>query len=214
LNVPVNSPPDRNPLHSNVLSFLVAIEGGGSAPLPVADSSKISAELEGDVPMANTPSDRVALWLRRHRDLITKDAAERKIPAEAIAGAVAWEGLQNVTPVNWKAEGPGKVHWDFGSAADQVEQMGYLPVVDVTERLKRVQDADWALRCVSIDKKLIPGGPFFEPIGVNQGQTAIRPLNARAYFLYKSRTGDIYKPNAEMGDWVQKNLTYLNGALR
>lgn len=250
LNLRVDSPPDRGLFYLNMLQvyFLVRIEGGRSANLPVADPSAISAELEGAVPMANTPFDRVTLWLRRHRDLIIKDAAERKIPAEAIAGAVAWEGLQNVAPLPLKFEGPGKVHYDDGSAADQVEQLHYLPAAaNWGDRLMRLLQADWALRYiaaimgayadlsdkagsgairgrpeilttlyqgVSIDKNLIPSGPFFTSIGVKDSQTAIRPLNASAYFSYKARTGQPYQPNAEMGSWVQKNLGYLTNSLR
>lgn len=130
--------------------FLRGFPGGGkpqtagpsiTAPSPVSpiptrssdqwNTSGVSWELT-DAPAASTPRERVAAWLRTYRRAIEDAEARHGVDRRAIAGAIAWEALQNVIgkPNIRLWVGPGKVHvteWKGKSSAEETEQLGYLP---------------------------------------------------------------------------------------
>ena len=100
------------------------------ANLPVTDTGTISYELRNIAPIAQTPPDRVQLWLEKYSGQINAAASLRHIDPVAIAGAIAWEALINTHFGLTGSYGPGKVHpteSDGLSAAAQVENLGYLP---------------------------------------------------------------------------------------
>ena len=115
------------------------------------EAGALSVELQNRAPIADTRMDRVALWLTQNERAITGAAASYEVPAEAIAGAIAWEALENVSPwpslTKW-ALGPGKVHpvpwltkqrWLTSTAAQQVEQLGLITRTDDLTRIRLVQ---------------------------------------------------------------------------
>jgi hypothetical protein len=129
--------------------FLGGFPGGGkpqtaepaiTAPSPISPTpTRSSDEFAGDVsweltdaPAASTPRERVAAWLRTYRGAIEAAETRHGVDRRAIAGAIAWEALQNVIgkPRVRRWVGPGKVHVTEGgakSAAEETEQLGYLP---------------------------------------------------------------------------------------
>ncbi len=136
----ITKPPERgsNPFSPNVPNYLIVDvepvkafketnKANNAATLKVAEPDALSVELEGKTPLANTRTDRVALWLAANRALIQTYASVYKVPASAIAGAIAWEALYNVATIK-TYQGPGKVHpisnqLGVPSAAQQVETL-------------------------------------------------------------------------------------------
>lgn len=73
----------------------------------------LSHELNDRAPLGANAGDRVFLWIKQNKALI-KDAASRyQIPAEAIAGMIAWEAIENRSKLgipSIRGGGVGKVH--------------------------------------------------------------------------------------------------------
>lgn len=67
---------------------------------------------------------------------------------------------------------------------------------------------------IMVRKTLIPPSLHIDDVHAPPGMTPIRPLNALPYFQYKARNRETYRPNAEMGAWVQQNVDYLRRAFR
>jgi hypothetical protein len=102
-----------------------------------ASRGELSYEL-ADAPSSPNPKARARLWLIQHRPEIEAAEARFKIDRRAIAGAIAWEAIENVR-LAWtpSSVGPGKVHiyrdldkgdWlNEDTVAKQTEGAGYLP---------------------------------------------------------------------------------------
>ncbi len=76
-------------------------------------SFELQSTLLGAVdPAANAPTreQRVSLWLQKYSSYIKSTAKTFDIDPIAIAGAIAWEAIQNVSIFSARAVGPGKVH--------------------------------------------------------------------------------------------------------
>jgi hypothetical protein len=91
-------------------------------------------------PGATDAEQQVYAALFAHRTQITAAAAKFDVSRVAIAGAIAWEMLENVRPSGWRSVGWGKVHtfnfpafWD-DPIAKEVEDRGYLPKRTSAER--------------------------------------------------------------------------------
>jgi Protein of unknown function (DUF1402) len=88
--------------------------------------------------------------VRQRRDTIKKAAVDYDVPAEAIAGAILWEGIENPYHRSFGRLGPGKVHpgefWEK-SEAEKVEIEGRVtpPAKSVSERSQRLMDPEWAI---------------------------------------------------------------------
>jgi hypothetical protein len=148
---PVHGP---NPFAANVPNFLIlevqpvapvheANKANNVTTLQVAEPQPLSVELEGAAPLANTRAERVALWLAGNSVSIRLAATRFRVPASAIAGTIAWEALFNVATIR-TYQGPGKVHpisnqLGLPSAAEQVEQLGLMPKVNLLARQRLVQ---------------------------------------------------------------------------
>lgn len=101
--------------------LLVVAEGAG--PVPEADVGNntrpvpmplVSHELHYRAPLAPTAEQRVSSWLGDQAERIKTTAARFRIDPRAVAGAIAWEALFNVTdgkPPLHPVYGPGKVHF-------------------------------------------------------------------------------------------------------
>ena len=79
---------------------------------------------------------RVVLWLRRYRRYLREYAKRFTVTPVAIAGAIAWEALENPMFFTVSSVGPGKIHTRtspiplLGSdrtLARQIEEANYLP---------------------------------------------------------------------------------------
>lgn len=125
---------------------------------PLGISYHLSWELWG-APCAPTVKQRVALWLRVHERNIVKAERTYAVDRRAIAGAIAYEGLTNFHPSDvfglTRSEGPGKVHYkqfyfaEGDPAARQVEQMGLLPRLSVSQRRKALRSPDQAIQYIA-----------------------------------------------------------------
>jgi hypothetical protein len=69
-----------------------------------------SFELRGPRPPSLVPRDAVAYWLRQHKNEITRAESKWHVSRLAIAGAIAWEALENPEAGSFKAVSPGKIH--------------------------------------------------------------------------------------------------------
>jgi Domain of unknown function (DUF4157)/Protein of unknown function (DUF1402) len=83
-----------------------------------------------DLPTLSEGEMHVLAWLRKYK--LDIEAAENSscVDRRAIAGAIAWEALENVKKFSLRAAGPGKVHYKTiftgTTTAEQVEKAGYI----------------------------------------------------------------------------------------
>lgn len=138
----------------------------GNRPAPDAG---ISVEL-ADAPAGASSAERVIGWLQLHKADIVAAESDFDIDRRAIAGAIAWEALENVRgTAELKAgrfAGPGKVHVKssrvvpagiatFGTVAEEAEAASILPTPKDTEaREKLLATPSGAIRYVGGIMKL------------------------------------------------------------
>jgi hypothetical protein len=130
----------------------------------------ISFELRSawSLPSASEPpswlgraEQRVFNWLAVHRNSIVAAEWRWHIDRRAIAGAIAWEALQNInyfTPALigcGRSSGPGKVHYRanrlFGEGdpvARQIEVAGYLPRRSMVDRKRHLREPAGAIEYI------------------------------------------------------------------
>jgi hypothetical protein len=145
----------------------------GQIPRMPACDDVISAELASACELPDAPDamtgltpekQKVLSWLRVNQELIVQAEADWLVDRRAIAGAIAWEALNNVKSgrVFRRWEGPGKIHyfdigapvkgaipnamaWLMGShkvtTAEMTEAAGYLPPKTEQERGTAVKTA-------------------------------------------------------------------------
>lgn len=101
-------------------------------------------EIEG----LNDAEKQVLGWLRKYKGDIAEAEKSFRVDRRAVAGAIAWEMLENVRSWSPRSVGPGKVHLynysakgaalglilsnplltlDYDTVATQTEERGYLP---------------------------------------------------------------------------------------
>lgn len=96
---------------------------------------------------------RVLWWLRKYKSKIAQAERVFRIDRRAIAGAIAWEALENPVFIGFRFVGPGKVHVrkDYlGEANDdtvakQVEDAGYLKKVSQEKREEYLRTPEGAI---------------------------------------------------------------------
>lgn len=193
----------------------------------VRDPSKLpynSFELRGPEPPSRNPRDAVAYWLSLHKDEIVKAEADWRVSRLAIAGIIAWEALENPQAFSAKSVGPGKMH-----LVGEGGEMSWPEAVEDTGRKKPTnkysRKADLAKPDVAIDyigAALDLAATIAEHYGWN-----IRNSPEILGQVYHSRTAEAWirqmstKPaNAPflitpgmMGEWIQKNQSYLEAAV-
>ena len=93
-----------------------------------------SIELQGADPRTDDPAEAVAVWLDLHKNEIAAAAKRWRVDKRAIAGAIAWEALQNPNKyASIRGPGPGKPH--AFSYIGNVPQ--WTEVVELTQRMPR-----------------------------------------------------------------------------
>jgi hypothetical protein len=199
----------------------------------------VSYELRGAEALPDVPSKfarltrgemHVLAWLEQHRSEITAAAAKFNVDRRAVAGAVAWEAITQVKTGSLRAVGPGKVHkWEFSgsSAAEEVEQRGYVPTPqDAEERERRLANPPTAFEYIAAimaacaDISARHGQHFRNDPGVlttiYQGWS---PSKWEAHMAEKAKThaagAPWDRPSVEnpMGIWVDQHIPYLEEAV-
>lgn len=101
-------------------------------------------------PARNAAEEQVYAALHAHRDQIAAAGRRYRVSRIAVAGAIAWEMLENVRSGGWRSVGWGKVHtfnfafWD-DPIAKEVEDRGYLPKQSRAERERLLRQPDSAI---------------------------------------------------------------------
>ncbi len=199
----------------------------------VAKDKGVSVEL-GDAPEADTSAQRVLMWLQTNRELIADAEARHHVDRRAIAGAIAWEALENVRGSLERAagrfEGPGKVHIREGKVgvaavstgtivAKEVEDAGILPAQTTDERAKLLRTPAGSIEYVAGTMRLgaeiasrhgfdISGDPKVLCFFFNAMDTAKWEARLKA-----KKPGSDFVVNLPMTEWVSDNAAFLEKAV-
>jgi cell wall-associated NlpC family hydrolase len=210
----------------------VAYPGAPSKDGKSAPGTEVSTELS-DSPDAATPAERVFKWLQAHAKEIGEQEAHFGVDRRAIAGAIAWEALENpraaVSHGSGRFVGAGKAHvkqfkwvpaalYTGENVPEEVEQAGLLPPRSLAGR-------EWALYTDSIP--YIAGGMrLASDIARKYGKEISsdpamltwfwQTKDATTFIDYfsKKKPGTAFNPTAEkMPKWVVENLPWLEAAV-
>ncbi|SIT49799.1 hypothetical protein BN2475_1840001 [Paraburkholderia ribeironis] len=203
-----------------------------------------SFELRGRSPNTDSPRNSVWFWIADHARTIKRVAAQRNVDARAIAGAIAWEGLQNPYPVelNWlgKDQIVGKIHipenemdrrrYGQNGQADffwaVAVEGNYMPHCRADERRTLLEGNDEiAIQYIGAIMALIADEAKEHDIDIRRNPGALtwayhgrHPDQWRAWLWDKlkdsSHTLTMRLPTDAMGWWVHQNLPYLESALK
>lgn len=239
--------PDINQLESEADRAAVAASEGRYSSIHLAAGLYLNDGCSNTVPMSELVLQRKAsnleMWqertdqdeeaqrkeafniVRQHRSEIIAEAVKFKVPAEAIAGAIFWEALENPYHRSFSRLGPGKVHptETFGkSEAEKVEEEKRVPVAkDLTEREVRLHDPVGAITYIAAIMRRhadnymrIAGVDISGNVGVLCTLYQGGKSEERAQKLAdKRKTDPTAQPQMgdEMGPWVVKNIETIRG---
>jgi hypothetical protein len=201
--------------------------------------STISVEL-ADAPQASSSESRVFFWLVKNISGIVATEQGYSIDRRAIAGAIAWEALQNpkdsltqelrTATGTARFSGPGKVHYKESvspttsltppgtTAAIEIEQRGKLPVRTEEQRRQILATTAGALRYTGAIMREFSdvaarSGYYLDcdPPSLTTFFNAWDIAEAEALFSRRRAPMPIV-PN-EMGTWVTENMTFLEHAV-
>lgn len=112
-----------------------------------------------DAPPAPTAERRVALWLGRHASDLARAERRFGVDRRAVGAAIAYEALADPRTGTFgraaRFSGPGKVHYrehrlsEGDPAAKQVEELGYLPHLDMEARRAALAKAPIAIAYIA-----------------------------------------------------------------
>ncbi|NOZ70116.1 MAG: DUF4157 domain-containing protein [Deferribacteres bacterium] len=180
------------------------------------------------------PQARVYLWLKTYKNEIIDAETKFRVDRRAIAGAIAWEALENVTPLSLRAVGLGKVHyWDwygpfFGpkkTVAEQVEESGYLPHLTEKKRKEILKTPSGSIEYIgAIMSAFADEAEKPHDSGWKGENIRLRPeiltnayqsedIDSWAEHLDSKKPGDELKPGTPMALWVQANIVFLEKAV-
>jgi hypothetical protein len=197
-----------------------------------------SFELRGPDPHTDNPRNSVWFWLADHARTINRVAAKRNVDARAIAGAIAWEALENPYPgeLTWIGRDPilGKMHlpkndndaqantnWIFAT-----EARGYIDRRRAHERKRLLEsDDEVAIEYIGAIMALIADEAHEYGIEVRRMPGVLTwayhgsdPQKWRKLLWDKRRDSlrgvEMLLPTDAMGWWVNQNLPYLESALK
>jgi len=165
---------------------------------------------------------RVLSWLVKHRDEIIAAEQKFRVDRRAIAGAIAWEALQNPHSWSLRAVGVAKPHsWDFSlhpsdTLVKQVEDAGILPKQSYAGRKRLLSTLSGGITYIAGAMKA--AADMTEGAGL--GSIRCRPeiltnfwngwdlVRWRAHLAQK-KAGDSFVTGNRMDKWVASHLTYL-----
>ena len=233
---PISGPTGSNEMMSYAMS------GGGK------DVDDVSFEMD-DAPYMSVPTRlsgltapqmRVLAWLQKYKLDIVAAEQRWRVDRRAIAGAIAWEALENWNiggfkiPHGVRAVGAAKVHVynsknpmtnivnaDENTVAKQVEDGGYLPKQSLADRKKLLATPEGAITYVAAIMRA------FSEMAVGYGfQIGGDPVILTNLFqekdlpkwkasLEKKKATGITKLSGgnEMDIWVGRNLLFLEDAV-
>jgi hypothetical protein len=209
--------------HATISEVLRQLQMPGLAP--------ISVEL-ADAPPANTAEGRVLFWLLRNIDGILATERKFSIDRRAIAGAIAWEALQNPWPGTAGDlgvssglalfSGPGKVHYkEFRlqeglPSAVEVELLGRLPRQSMETRRQILATAPGALLYIGTIMREFANiaarvGYFLDcdPPMLTTFYNAWSIAQATRFFGDGRKAPTPLTPGPDMGSWVQAKLARI-----
>jgi hypothetical protein len=197
-----------------------------------------SFELRGPDPHSDDPRDAVWFWLADHARTIKRVAVRRNVDARAIAGAIAWEAIENPYPIEFTWSGRdqilGKIHIpknDNDANANffwavATEARGYMARRHADERKRLLEsDDEVAIEYIGAIMALIADEAHEYGIEVRTTPGALawayhgkKPHEWRAWLWDKHRDSlrgvKMLLPTDVMGWWVNQNLPYLESALK
>lgn len=179
-------------------------------------------------------------WLRKHQNQIIEAEQKYAIDRRAIAGAIAWEAINNVRGKHaWSRwRGPGKVHVDVNfyesvkqTAAEQVEKLGYLPALSQADRESAVARPSGAIEYIAAIMRA--QADIVRAVGgYSEDETNWNPPVLTTWYqgkhpstLAKEYAENKWAPSnhplkvpggdatKEMGTWVQGHLRFLEDAV-
>ncbi len=189
----------------------------------VVSSPGISIEL-WDAPYGETAQERVKGWLYFHQADIKTHERKFHIDRRAIAGAIAWEALENI----WSTQmfgaarfiGAGKVHFKENYSSEglpiskQIEDINLLPKQNQTDRKKILQTPNGSIEYIAAIMRALSDIAFQSGylLDCNPGilTTLFNSMDlytAKAHFKNKKYPAEL-NPN-QMGTWVIGSLDWI-----
>jgi len=182
----------------------------------------ISFELEKTATKGTTPREKVKNWIIDHLHDIQAAESKWGVDKRAIAGAIAWEALENPLYFSMRAVGPGKVHYkeswssEGNPVSKQVEDRGYLPKQSMDDRAALLAKDTGAIDYIGAIMKA------FCDIAATAGYTikcdpailctfynGFDLPKAEALFKTKKYPAPLKASPDMMGHWVEGNIPYL-----
>ncbi|MDX2151114.1 MAG: hypothetical protein SFV54_10285 [Bryobacteraceae bacterium] len=177
---------------------------------------------------------RVLAWLQARASLIIRMDALYNVDRRAVAGAIAWEALQNIKGAFGVWPGPGKVHAlatkkifgvsvpnPFGkSVAEEVEELGYVRRQSgIKARYKALKDTETSVAYIAAIMRAAADVAEQNGFVMNNNPVALTEFYQgwdldrwRSHMSRKKRGSTFEGPDA-MPRWVSQNLDYLEDAV-
>ncbi len=214
---------------SNVISLY-------SSPNQASHGADLSYELQ-DAPQGESAIIRVQKWLLKYKDAIVEAESQFKIDRRAIAGAIAWEAIENNNRTNnmamsvgmGRAVGPGKVHvrrermnlitgGGEDTAAKQAEDRGYLDHVEFAKRVELLKTPEGAVKYIA---GIMAGiADIARPIQDIRFRPDLltdiyqsRDLEQWQAHVRSKKSGEPFRVGNDMGRWVAANVAALELAV-
>jgi hypothetical protein len=193
------------------------------------EGATVSIEL-ASAPQAATSQGRVFLWLVAHSAAIVNAERTYSVDRRAIAGAIAWEALENPYQTFGgglaRFSGPGKVHVrehrfsEGDPVAAQVERRDEsLPDLDTEQRSRVLATAEGAITYIGAIMNAFAAegaaaGYFLhcDPPMLTTFFNAWDLTQAQSLFQQK-KAPDPLSPNEFMGAWVRDHLSFVETAV-
>lgn len=211
--------------------FLEVLAGEGlSFELKDAPPYRPSLETTASKKLGLSKSQvRVFAWFRKYKHMF--EAAERvfRIDRRAVAGAIAWEALENPWFIPGRSIGPGKMHYKTGAfggedtVAKQVEDAGYLKKRSQADRKILLSSPSGAIMYIAASMKAAAdialqehGSNIYRDLGVLTWFYLSKDLNEWRQHLKRKRakgerTFDVQEE--PMPRWVLRHLDFLELAV-
>jgi len=213
--------------------FLEVLNGEGvSAEIRDAPRYRARLRLPADAGLTHAEV-RMRVWLKKHRDRFERLESRWGVDRRAIAGAIAWEALENRQFVTLSSVGPGKVHVPFRmfgvgllhreTFAQQVEASGYLPPKSEADRNALLATFDGAglyigamMRAAAdLAWKELQADIFGDPAMLCWVYNSHDLVSWKARIAEKRVQGATapFRPIGDMSKWVTDKIDYLQRAV-
>ncbi|MCR8557635.1 DUF4157 domain-containing protein [Mucilaginibacter sp. BJC16-A38] len=184
----------------------------------------ISFELSATATVGSTPKEKVKNWMISNLSLIVAAESKWRIDRRAIAGAIAWEALENAMSSSFRAVGPGKVHyksspWPYKEGdpvSKEVEDRGYLPQQTMDDRKALLKTTSGSIEYIGAIMDafadLATGAGYnirCEPALLCTFYNGFDLPKAEALFKTKKSPAPLSPSPDMMGHWVATNNPYL-----